>query len=247
MHPHTKLGDSWSAPQGAGNTNTQPAGPSAVNPSLLHRTGGLGTGTLMTGLAAPCVFTDPGTPNFLPVYLQQVSAASIQGAMWLEMHLVTSSHIIQGSKGEALSMSLLKDEQHFSSSCPTGQGTVCGHSNTGPWQGAWNAGKEFVTAGFCEQGWEGKAIKWANHRVHPLMQITSSLAYSFPCFSIHTPAPAGSWNSFRGCIGPSHLNIKCVGLSGVTATLLCHVSKNLVIFLPFCGNPVLISPSLEVY
>ena len=54
----------------------------------------------------------------------------------------TSSLIIQGSEGEALSMSLLKDEQHFPSSCPMGQGAVCGHPNTGPWQGAWNAGME---------------------------------------------------------------------------------------------------------
>lgn len=41
-------------------------------------------------------------------------------------------------------------------------------------------GRNLVTAGFRGQGWEGKALRWANHRVCPLMQITSSLAYSLP-------------------------------------------------------------------
>ena len=98
----------------------------------------------------------------------------------------TSSHTIQGSEGEVLSMSLLKDEQHFLSSCPTDQVAVCGHTSTDPWQGAWNThiillletlipqGREGILSplentrqqGSVSKDERGKAFRWAN-------QITS--------------------------------------------------------------------------
>lgn len=125
----------------------KPAGLSTKNPSLSHRTRSLETGKLMTRPAAPQCQQGP-RHTLLSSLLSSVVQCCLHSGynMAIDSSSNTFSHnSIQGRDGEALSMSLLKDEQHFPSSCPSrflfhlpGQLTVCGHTKTSPWQGAWN-------------------------------------------------------------------------------------------------------------
>lgn len=84
---------------------------------------------------------------------------------------ISSHNSIQGRDGEALSMFLLKDEQHFPSSCPSrflfhllGWVTVCGHTNTIPGKDHGIACIVLFLATFVPQNREGILSSLKKHQ-----------------------------------------------------------------------------------
>lgn len=178
----------------------------------------------MAGLKAPCVFKD------------QVHTAD-QCCLPSGCHMArdasgdTSPHIIQGNKGETLSMSLLKDEQHFPSSCPVGQGAVCDHTNTGPWQKAWNAGKESCHSRVLGARMGGESYQMGKPQglcINADHLLISIFPRSFPCFSINMVPPGSwegplpAWNTSENEWGHPTLTLNELGFQGLKPIMLCN-------------------------